>query len=84
MENKLKTASIQSDIPHCKHFVVRKKRYCKMTVKKGAEYCGEHMPSSDTNANDETDSKLRIVCPLDRKQLSLCFCISKHRIKLRL
>lgn len=62
---------------HCKFFVNRKKRYCKMTVKFGEEYCGEHQrlnTSTDSTLSDDMikdkSSKIRIVCPLDRKQLS--------------
>lgn len=60
----------QEKNPHCKHFVIRKKRFCKMTVKSGEEYCGEHQKIVEREAADESDrnSKLRIVCPLDRKQ----------------
>ncbi|KAL1505529.1 hypothetical protein ABEB36_005073 [Hypothenemus hampei] len=45
---------------HCKYFVKRKKRYCKMLVKSGEEYCGEHQMSSSL-------TKARIPCPLDPK-----------------
>lgn len=55
---------------HCKHFVVRKKRYCRMTVKKGQEYCGEHQ-TAESNGNESKDTLLRVVCPLDNKQLSI-------------
>ncbi|KAJ8967841.1 hypothetical protein NQ317_005512 [Molorchus minor] len=36
------------NIPRCNHFVLRKKRYCKMSVKKGQQYCGEHQIASGT------------------------------------
>lgn len=58
-------------IPHCKHFVIRKKRFCRMTVKSGYEYCGEHQPkieSSSTSQVISNDPRLRIPCPLDSKQ----------------
>lgn len=59
---------------HCKYYVIRKKRFCKMTVKVGEEYCGEHQklsPNLDTTELDrDKTSKIRIICPLDRKQLS--------------
>lgn len=71
MENKIKRLKPnEAEIPQCKHFVSRKKRFCKMTVKLGEEYCGEHMPSCATNSPDLSDKTLRVVCPLDRKQLS--------------
>lgn len=51
---------------HCKHVVTRKKRFCRMEVKEGEEYCAEHIPSVD--ANNGTNTELRIKCPLDPKQ----------------
>lgn len=30
--------------PQCQYFVVRKKRLCRMTVRPGRQYCGEHEP----------------------------------------
>lgn len=55
---------------HCKHFVTRKKRYCRMTVKEGEEYCGEHQSeeTSKNHSDDNNDSQKRIACPLDPKQ----------------
>lgn len=54
---------------HCKYFVTRKKRYCRMTLQDGKEYCGEHEPCGDeSNTKDNDNNKLRIVCPLDGKQ----------------
>lgn len=57
---------------HCKHFVVRKKRFCRMTVKKGEEYCGEHQINScePVDSKNLDKSKQRVICPLDNKQLS--------------
>ncbi|KRT83532.1 hypothetical protein AMK59_4663 [Oryctes borbonicus] len=69
---------IKKDIPHCKHFVVRKKRFCKMTVKTGKEYCGEHMPNSGNITGDESKKDLRVVCPLDRKHTCYAHNLSKH------
>lgn len=34
--------------PQCQFFVVRKKRLCRMTVKPGRQYCGEHEPQPKT------------------------------------
>lgn len=53
---------------HCKYFVMRKKRYCRMTLQDGKEYCGEHEPCGDKSKLADGNDKLRIVCPLDRKQ----------------
>lgn len=70
--------TIENNLHHCKYYVIRKKRYCKMTVKLGEEYCGEHQKLNtnlDTDLTNEMEKnktlKIRVVCPLDRKQLSL-------------
>ena len=54
-----------TDPEHCQFFVERKKRYCKMTVKKGRQYCGEHQ-SNLGELNKVIDE--RIPCPLDSTQ----------------
>lgn len=53
---------------HCQYFVKRKKRYCRMTVKKNNQFCGEHQPNQNEIVQD-LSKKRRIVCPLDSKQL---------------
>lgn len=58
----------------CKFFVVRKKRYCKMNVAKGKEYCGEHDKSEKT---EDSDSH-RIPCPLDPKHTVYANKLQKH------
>lgn len=63
---------------NCKHFVARKKRYCKMTVKTGQEYCGEHQKVSEITSPEETQLGLRIVCPLDRKHTCYAHNLKKH------
>lgn len=62
----------------CKHFVARKKRFCKMTVKSGQEYCGEHQKISDKTSPDGNQLGLRIVCPLDRKHTCYAHNLKKH------
>lgn len=59
--------------PHC-HFLVKKKnRFCKMTVKEGNQYCGEHsMIESDNRVNE------RIPCPLDSKHTVEVKNLEKH------
>lgn len=37
-----------SNEPQCQYFVVRKKRLCRMTVRPGRNYCGEHEPQPKT------------------------------------
>ncbi|XP_014210472.1 tRNA:m(4)X modification enzyme TRM13 homolog [Copidosoma floridanum] len=45
----------------CEFFVERKKRFCRMTVKKGKRFCGEHESIQDgIVCTDE-----RVACPLD-------------------
>ncbi|XP_023011880.2 tRNA:m(4)X modification enzyme TRM13 homolog [Leptinotarsa decemlineata] len=65
---------------HCKHFVKRKKRYCKMTVKFGEEYCGEHQEiSSELSSNENKDkNQVRIPCPLDNKHTCYARNLKKH------
>lgn len=52
------------------YFVKRKKRYCRMTVKKGKQYCGEHQESSLMIAGGEEDGvrDKRVRCPIDPTQ----------------
>lgn len=68
--------------PTCKHFVKRKKRFCKMTVAKGKEYCGEHEPqiedSTAANSTDEVIQNARIPCPLDSKHSVYKKNLRKH------
>jgi len=59
---------------NCHFFVQRKKRFCKMTVKSGADYCGEHTPVTDQMA----DSELRVPCPYDPKHTCAASRIEKH------
>ena len=55
---------------HCMYFVKRKRRYCRMIVKEGKKYCGEHQPVSlEFNHSDKEGSEnKRIKCPLDPTQ----------------
>ncbi|XP_030371497.1 tRNA:m(4)X modification enzyme TRM13 homolog [Scaptodrosophila lebanonensis] len=65
----------------CAHWVERKKRYCKMTVNKGSEFCGAHAPANKSSEIENSDAE-RIPCPLDpnhtvfkrklEKHLSIC------------
>ncbi|XP_048522983.1 tRNA:m(4)X modification enzyme TRM13 homolog isoform X2 [Dendroctonus ponderosae] len=60
---------------HCKFFVHRKKRYCKMLVKLGQEFCGEHQKPLESGDNE---TAIRITCPLDRKHTVYAHKLSKH------
>jgi len=52
---------------HCMYFVKRKKRFCRMTVREGKRYCGEHQQDA-ANSDDEVIIDKRVECPLDPKQ----------------
>ncbi|XP_017491130.1 PREDICTED: LOW QUALITY PROTEIN: tRNA:m(4)X modification enzyme TRM13 homolog [Rhagoletis zephyria] len=67
--------------PNCAHWVHRKKRYCKMTVKAGQRYCGEHQPSVFSESSQlatEADDNVRIPCPLDAKHTVFKKKLQKH------
>ncbi|XP_075982064.1 tRNA:m(4)X modification enzyme TRM13 homolog [Anticarsia gemmatalis] len=64
-----------SSEPQCQFFVVRKKRLCRMTVKPGRKYCGEHEPQPKT-ADGEDDT--RIPCPNDPKHTCYVSKLEKH------
>ncbi|EZA50432.1 hypothetical protein DMN91_009904 [Ooceraea biroi] len=57
---------------HCMYFVKRKKRFCRMTVREGKRYCGEHQQ----DANDAGDE--RVECPLDPKHTCYQSKLTKH------
>ncbi|XP_042218011.1 tRNA:m(4)X modification enzyme TRM13 homolog [Homarus americanus] len=58
----------------CLFYVKRKKRYCKMLVRAGQQYCGQHLV--EEHVNEETIHLKRIPCPLDPKHS--CY---EHRLK---
>ncbi|KAM3955457.1 tRNA:m(4)X modification enzyme TRM13 homolog [Aphomia sociella] len=61
--------------PQCQFFVIRKKRLCRMTVRPGRQYCGEHEPKPKTE--DGSDDK-RIPCPNDPKHTCYVSKLEKH------
>lgn len=81
------------DVPACKFFVQRKKRFCKMTVKRGHDFCGEHEVVLNLNDNKgENGSGIgRIPCPLDpahtvyqknlKKHLKICNARPKDKME---
>lgn len=83
---KQKTDDFMSlQISTCKHFVIRKKRLCKMTVSKGQEYCGEHLPTKESclldinkNQSKKHNTYNRIACPLDPKHTVYSNKLQKH------
>ncbi|XP_069694498.1 tRNA:m(4)X modification enzyme TRM13 homolog [Periplaneta americana] len=72
---------------HCQFYVQRKERFCKMTVKEGEKYCGQHMvvdctsngdTSIDSNKEAESQHPVRIECPYDRKHSCYAKKLQKH------
>ncbi|KAF5305500.1 hypothetical protein FQA39_LY01591 [Lamprigera yunnana] len=64
--------------PHCNHFVIRKKRFCRMTVKPGEEYCGEHQINQIEEGVGNVAASKRITCPLDPKHTCYADKLRKH------
>lgn len=64
----------------CKHFVTRKKRFCRITVAKDEDYCGEHLPvtTSATEPDEQNNKHSRIPCPLDSKHTVYARKLQKH------
>lgn len=68
---------------HCQHIVTRKKRFCKMTVAKGKQYCGEHLPNTIESSHEDSyipvdKRSKRIPCPLDSKHTVYAWNLTKH------
>ncbi|KAL0102313.1 hypothetical protein PUN28_018682 [Cardiocondyla obscurior] len=61
-----------TDDTHCMYFVERKKRFCRMTVRKGQQYCGEHRQDV---ANPGSE---RVPCPLDPTHTCYRSKLTKH------
>ncbi|XP_013197272.2 LOW QUALITY PROTEIN: tRNA:m(4)X modification enzyme TRM13 homolog [Amyelois transitella] len=59
----------------CQFFVMRKKRLCRMTVRPGRQYCGEHEPQPKT---DDGEIDTRIPCPNDPKHTCYASKLEKH------
>lgn len=66
----------------CKHFVIRKKRSCRITVANGEEYCGEHLPLKTDNSEGAKQpvnkNHVRVACPLDPKHTVYEKNLTKH------
>ncbi|XP_045778291.1 tRNA:m(4)X modification enzyme TRM13 homolog [Maniola jurtina] len=75
MNNSAKIVENSYISPQCQYFVMRKKRLCRMTVKPGKQYCGEHEPQPKTgDGQDDT----RIPCPNDPKHTCYTSKLEKH------
>ncbi|CAH2263296.1 jg16106 [Pararge aegeria aegeria] len=75
MNESCKTVKNNYISPQCQHFVIRKKRLCRMTVKPGKSYCGEHEPLPKT---DDGQDDTRIPCPNDPKHTCYASKLEKH------
>ncbi|XP_038000785.1 tRNA:m(4)X modification enzyme TRM13 homolog isoform X2 [Motacilla alba alba] len=56
----------------CAHFVLRKKRFCRMIPAPGKRFCGEH------GHEEEQNDRKRIPCPLDPKHTVYEDQLEKH------
>ncbi|KAG5324669.1 TRM13 enzyme, partial [Acromyrmex heyeri] len=63
------------DSNHCMHFVERKKRFCRMTVQKGHQYCGEHQLWDIAGSDTRNE---RVPCPLDPTHTCYRSKLTKH------
>ncbi|XP_045453567.1 tRNA:m(4)X modification enzyme TRM13 homolog [Melitaea cinxia] len=75
MDEEHKQSKFSSNSPQCQYYVMRKKRLCRMTVRPGRQYCGEHEPQPRTE--DGKDDK-RIPCPNDPKHTCYASKLEKH------
>ncbi|XP_025160425.1 tRNA:m(4)X modification enzyme TRM13 homolog isoform X2 [Harpegnathos saltator] len=68
-----------TDRDRCMHFVARKKRYCRMTVRAGKRYCGEHQrDADDPDGPDVAADDRRVKCPLDPTHTCYQSKLTKH------
>lgn len=76
---KMSEKSCVSPSDHCHYVVPRKKRRCKMLIKSGNFYCGEHSHLL-TNKDDKKEdlAENRIPCPLDPKHSCSVDKLQKH------
>lgn len=66
----------------CQYYVKKKNRLCKMTVKEGEIFCGQHMVvDSLKDCNDNTEEikhPKRVACPYDNKHSCYVNKLQKH------
>lgn len=80
-DSKLSGPVIQRPEPgQCGFYVQRKKRFCRMVVKPGAQYCGEHtpLPSTEQELGMKPICELRVPCPYDPKHTCFATKMEKH------
>lgn len=72
----------KSEHPRCTFFVLRKKRNCRMFVKPGKSFCGEHtLIQSNLEQKEEQNKEVsenRIACPNDSKHTCNANRLEKH------
>jgi len=68
---------------HCHYIVPRKKRRCRMSIKPGNRFCGEHSHLLVENQVNGAESKVsnRIPCPLDSNHSCLESRLESHLLK---
>ncbi|XP_012228762.1 tRNA:m(4)X modification enzyme TRM13 homolog isoform X2 [Linepithema humile] len=64
-----------TDGNRCMYYIERKKRFCRMTVRIGKQYCGEHQP--ETEGSFDIDDR-RVKCPLDPTHTCYQSKLMKH------
>lgn len=54
----------------CNFYVIRKKRFCRLSTNDGEKYCAEHtLPIIHCESGKDGGGSIkRVVCPLDNKQ----------------
>ncbi|CAG5057789.1 unnamed protein product [Parnassius apollo] len=63
----------------CQFYVIRKKRLCRMTVRPGKQFCGEHEPHPNPMTDDgQLRDDTRIPCPNDPKHTCYVSKLQKH------
>jgi tRNA:m4X modification enzyme len=84
IENSKIMANATNDDCRCSFMVPRKKRRCRMTVKAGNLYCGEHIHLLAKDSNEDqpqSDDVNRIPCPLDSKHSCSATKLKSHLLK---
>jgi len=71
---------IRPEPGRCGFYVQRKKRFCRMIVKPGHQYCGEHkpLPASEQELGMKPICELRVPCPYDPKHTVFASKMERH------
>ena len=79
--------SVEETQDHCHYIVPRKKRRCRMLIKPGRSYCGEHehlLNESISNKSEKSEhlqDQQRIPCPLDPNHSCSKSRLDSHLLK---